>query len=136
MHGSEHAKGNGAAGVGDSSHHDVHTIGDHGRRLRRDAVALAAEVRSATADLERYLTEEVRRRPYGTLGAAAGIGYVLGGGLSARLTAVLLGTAGRVATALVARELGSWLVGSGSAPVPGQELPTNNGQARRSDHDD
>ena len=136
MHGSEHAKGNGAAGAAQSSHHDAHSIGDHGRRIRRDAAALAAEVRSTTADLERYLTEEVRRRPYGTLGVAAGIGYVLGGGLSARMTVVLLGTASRVATALVARAIGNWLVRSGSASVPEQELPTTDAQARRSDHDD
>ena len=91
------------------------TLGDHGRHIHHEVHALAAAVQDATNDVERYLTEQVRRRPYGTLGVAAGVGYVLGGGLSSRLTAVLLGTATRVTMALVARELGVWLSPGASA---------------------
>jgi hypothetical protein len=99
MHDSENSKGNGAAG---------------GTEPTLDAATLAAEIRGTTADLERYLTDQVERRPYSTLGVAAGIGYVLGGGLSSRLTVVLLGAATRVAMALVARELGARILQSGS----------------------
>ena len=82
-----------------------HSLGDHGREIYTDAQALTSAVRSATHDLERYLTEQVNRRPYTTLGVAVGVGYVLGGGLRSRLTGVLRGVATRVAVALVAREL-------------------------------
>ena len=63
----------------------------------------------AADDLERYLTEQVEERPYITLGVAAGVGYVLGGGLRSRLTAVLLGAATRLAMAVAARELAARL---------------------------
>ena len=91
------------------------SLGDHGRQIQHDAEALAAAVRDATDGVQRYLTAQVEQRPFGTLGVAAGVGYVLGGGLSSRLTVVLLGAATRVATALVAREPGSRIVQSGSA---------------------
>jgi len=91
------------------------TLGDHGRQIHHEAHALAAAVQGATNDVERYVTEQVNRRPYGTLGVAAGVGYVLGGGLRSRLTAVLLGTATRVAMALVARELGARMSPGASA---------------------
>jgi hypothetical protein len=48
-------------------------------------------VRSAVTDFTRALNvpERVQRHPYGTLAAAAGVGFVLGGGLFTRLTARL-----------------------------------------------
>jgi len=72
-------------------------------------------VREATDGIQHYLAAQVQQRPLRTLGVAAGIGYVLGGGLSARLTVFLLGAATRVATALVARELGTRILQSGAA---------------------
>jgi hypothetical protein len=72
-------------------------------------------VQDAADGVHRYLTAQVEQRPFSTVGVAAGVGYVLGGGLSARLTVVLLGAVTRVATALVARELGSRILQSGSA---------------------
>ena len=91
------------------------SLGDHGRQIQHDAEALAATVRNATDGVQRYLTAQVEQRPFRTLGVAAGVGYVLGGGLRSRLTVVLLGAATRVATALVARELGSRIVQSAAA---------------------
>lgn len=88
---------------------DARSLGDHGRQIHHDARALAAAVQDAADDLERYVTEQVHRRPYSTLGVAAGVGFVLGGGLRSRLTAVLLGTATRLAMALAARELAARL---------------------------
>ena len=88
---------------------DARSLGDHCREIDHDAHALAAAVRDVTNDLEGYLTEQVHRRPYVTVGVAAGVGYVLGGGLRSRLTAVLLGAATRVALAVAARELGDRL---------------------------
>ncbi len=115
MRESPNSKGNGAAG-GDRPRLLRHrSIADHSRRIHRDAAMLAAEVQGTTADLEHYLTDQVERRPYRTLGVAAGIGYVLGGGLRSRLTAVVLTAAARVAVALVAREVGARLAPQASA---------------------
>ena len=92
------------------------SLGDHGRQIQHDVHALAAAVQEASDDLERYLTEQVEQRPYTTLGVAAGVGYVLGGGLRARVTAVLLGTATRLAMALAARELAArWSPGASAS---------------------
>ena len=117
MSDSENSKGNGAPGGTESPPQHPRSIGDHSRQIHHNAAALAAEVRDTTADLERYLTDQVKRRPYSTLGVAAGIGYVLGGGLSSRLTVVLLGVAMRLATALAARELGARLLPRDSTSV-------------------
>ena len=92
-------------------------LGDHCRQIHHEAHALAAAVQEATDDLERYLTEQVEQRPYTTLGVAAGVGFVLGGGLRSRLTAMLLGAATRFAMALAARELAARLSPGASAPV-------------------
>jgi len=108
----------GSNGAGDTSPgRDARELGDHCREIYHDAHALAAAVQDATNDLERYLTERVDRQPYVTLGVAAGVGYVLGGGLRSRLTAVVLGAAARVALAVATRELGSRLSPAESASV-------------------
>ena len=78
---------------------------EHGRHIQHEARRLADAVQTASDDVERYLIDQVKRRPYRTLGLAAGIGYVLGGGLQSRLTAIALGTAARLGMALAAREL-------------------------------
>ncbi len=93
------------------------SLGDHGRQIHHDVHALAAAVQDAADDLERYVTEQVHRRPYSTLGVAAGVGFVLGGGLRSRLTAVLFGAATRLAIALAARELAARLSPGASAAV-------------------
>jgi ElaB/YqjD/DUF883 family membrane-anchored ribosome-binding protein len=93
------------------------SLGEHCRQIHHDAHALAAAVQEATDDLERSLIDQVEQRPYTTLGVAAGVGFVLGGGLRSRLTAVLLGAAMRLATALAARELAVRLSPGASASV-------------------
>jgi hypothetical protein len=107
--------GNGASIPTEREPHNSRSLGDHGRDIQHDAKALAAAVRDATDSVQRCLTAQVEQRPFSTLGVAAGVGYVLGGGLRSRLTVVLLGAATRVATALIARELGEKILQSGSA---------------------
>lgn len=85
------------------------SLADHGRQIHHDVHALAAAVQDAADDVERYVTEQVEQRPYTTLGVAAGVGFVLGGGLRPRLAAVLFGTATRLAMAVAARELAARL---------------------------
>ena len=109
--------GNGASRPTERQPQDSRSLGDHGRQIYHDAATLAAEVRGTTADLERYLIEQVEERPYTTLGVAAGVGYVLGGGLSSRLTVVLLGAATRLVTVLAVRELGARILPRDSTSV-------------------
>lgn len=78
------------------------------RRIQSEAESLAAHVKEAGGDLQGFLSDQVRQRPYATLATAAGIGFVLGGGLSSKLTMLTLGMATRLAMAMAARELSSW----------------------------
>jgi hypothetical protein len=66
-------------------------LGDF-RHLAGEASRLAGEAQSAAQQLERYLVEQMRTRPYRTLLIAAGAGYVLGGGLASSLTRELART--------------------------------------------
>jgi len=90
---------------------------DTGRQIQADARNLATHVQEAGSDLERFIGEQVRQRPYAALAASAGIGYVLGGGLSSKLTVLLLGMATRFGMAVAAREIGNWA---------GQDRPSEN----------
>jgi ElaB/YqjD/DUF883 family membrane-anchored ribosome-binding protein len=114
---SETSTGNGAASATEPPHQEIRSLGDYGRQIHHDAEELAAAVQEATTGVQRRLREQVEQRPYSCLGVAAGIGYVLGGGLSSPLTAMLLTAATRLAMALAARELGARLLPGGSASV-------------------
>lgn len=81
---------------------------DAGRQIRGDAQNLVTHVSEASSELQSYVTEVARERPLAILAAAAGVGYVLGGGLSSRLTVLALGVGTRLAMALAAREVSSW----------------------------
>jgi ElaB/YqjD/DUF883 family membrane-anchored ribosome-binding protein len=109
--------GNGASSPTERQPQDSRSLRDHGRQIQHDAEALAAAVRDATDGVQRYLTAQVEQRPFSTLGVAAGVGYVLGGGLSSRLTVVLLGAATRLVTVLAVRELGARILPRDSTSV-------------------
>ena len=83
-------------------------LSEAGRQIRGDAQQLASHVSEAGTELQSYVTEMVRERPLATLGVVAGIGYLLGGGLSSRLTVLALGVGTRFAMAMAAREMSSW----------------------------
>lgn len=102
-----------------------------GRQLQGDAQTMVTHVQEASSEIQTYLTQRVRERPVSTLAAAAGIGYLLGGGLSSRLTLLMAGLATRVGLAVAAREMGSWVAegqtqgavagggrGGGTTPTP------------------
>ena len=114
----EHSTDNGCGNGPCQQPQEPPTLGDHGRRIHHDAEVLAASVRDAADDVHRFVAEQVQQRPLVTLGLAAGAGFVLGGGLSARLTIALLGTATRVATAAAARELGTRILRRGPTAAP------------------
>lgn len=99
------SKANGATDADWTYVETPRTVGDHARQIRHDATTLVGELQRTAADVENYLTESVRQRPYATLSVAAGLGYVIGGGLATRFTVVLLGVATRLATAVAMREV-------------------------------
>jgi hypothetical protein len=67
-----------------------------GQKVREDVAALAGAVREATHGWEALLRDRLERRPYATLAVAAGVGYVLGGGLPTSLLRVMIGIGGRL----------------------------------------
>jgi len=73
--------------------------------LRADVEALSETVGHAAQELGSYVREQLRERPYAALGAAAGLGFVLGGGLTLRVGSLLFGTGGRILASMVLREV-------------------------------
>jgi hypothetical protein len=65
--------------------------------LREDVIALAGSVRRAARGWQTVLRQQLERQPYATLAVAAGVGYVLGGGVPTLLIRSLVGFGGRVA---------------------------------------
>ncbi len=83
----------------------VRSIIDRGRQINQDAHALVADLQEAADAAQHFIADEMKRKPYTTLAVAAGIGYVLGGGLSSRATGFLISTGARLAIAIAARQL-------------------------------
>jgi len=73
--------------------------------LQADAEAVVTSVQVAARDAETFVRTQTTQRPYVSLGVAAGVGFVLGGGLSPKLTATLLGLGGRILVNAVLREV-------------------------------
>jgi hypothetical protein len=103
-------------------------LGLHARQIGQDASTLATDLRGAAADAEILLTQRMKHHPWSTLGIAAGAGYVLGGGLRARFTMVMLGVATRLVGVLAMRELGERIAPRG--PRPPTVGKTENGSVR------
>ena len=76
-----------------------------GRNIREDTSALAGTVSNAAQELSAFVEAQLQERPYATLGIAAGVGYVLGGGLSLGFGRMLFGTGGRVLATLLVQQL-------------------------------
>ncbi len=78
---------------GRSTNDSPHTLGERVDRVSDTAHQAWAATRSAVTDLRGTLDVDgrVRRNPYGTMAAALGIGYVLGGGLFSPLTGRIVG---------------------------------------------
>jgi hypothetical protein len=90
-----------------------------GARVRQEMNGLTAEVESALGDLEKMLRTQLAERPYTTLAAASGLGWVLGGGVPTALTRLVLGFGGRMAFVMMMQQLREGLTAaSGGAPAP------------------
>jgi hypothetical protein len=70
---------------------------EQGRQTGEQLVDLGVAIRSLLGSSHAFLHDRMRRRPYGTIAAAAGVGYVLGGGLSPAAVRLLISAGGRVA---------------------------------------
>ena len=85
---------------------------ERSERVREDLSALAGAVRDVSRGWQALLRERLERRPYATLAVAAGVGYVLGGGVPTALVRALVGIGGRLAVEhAIAR-----LAGPGNTP--------------------
>ncbi|RKH58595.1 hypothetical protein [Corallococcus aberystwythensis] len=82
----------GTTGNGTAEHSEDAGFGQRVDQLGSDAQQFIDNARSAVADLGQTLDLKgrVERNPYGTLAIAAGVGYVLGGGLFTPLTGRIL----------------------------------------------
>ncbi len=67
--------------------------------------AVVSTVEEAANDVERFVREQTERRPYTSVAAAAGAGYVLGGGNPMRIISVLFALSGRFAIEMLIRDL-------------------------------
>ena len=94
---------------------------ESGEAIRREMSSLGSAFNDAAQDVERVVHEQMEQRPYAMLAAAAGVGYVLGGGIASRLTRTAVALAGRFALAVAARELSHMLDSAGARTAAGAE---------------
>jgi len=69
----------------------VRELMEQSERVRQDLIAVMGALRQVTRGGEGLLRDRLERRPYATLAVAAGVGYVLGGGIPSGLVRLLLG---------------------------------------------
>jgi hypothetical protein len=82
----------------------VQRIQQKGQRVRREVGDLTTEVEGALSDLEGVVRQQLTERPYTTIAAAAGLGYVLGGGIPVGLSRMMFGLGGRLAFVMLAQQ--------------------------------
>lgn len=73
-------------------------VRDEAADLQASAQQLYDQVGYAVEDARETITTQLEKRPFVVLGAAVGVGYVLGGGLPTFLTRALLRVGMRAAT--------------------------------------
>jgi len=89
----------------DDAEPGVARVVEQSRRVRADVEGLVSAVFEARSEWEAVLRERLTQRPYVGLATAAGLGYVLGAGLSPGLIRAAFGVGTRVAFAVMARRL-------------------------------
>lgn len=80
-------------------------LGKSGRQAYNNAQQLADSVQDVQSQLSDALSHQAKTRPYIALGAAAGLGFVLAGGLTVRLTSKLVGLGGRMLVSAAMKNL-------------------------------
>jgi len=92
----------------------AHDLLEQGQRVREDLVQLGDVARQTMTNWESVLRARMRRQPYATLAVAAGVGYVLGGGMPPFVLRALLGFGGRVAIDNLIAQLATGATGGGA----------------------
>ena len=92
-----------------------------GQRVRQEVNGFTAEIEDALGDLERVVRDQLVKRPYATLGAASGLGYVLGGGVPIALGRMLFAMGGRLAFVMMAQRLREGLAEATSSSNQAQQ---------------
>jgi hypothetical protein len=90
------------------------TMGASLGKIKAGASDLGSAFSARREELADRLGDFMRERPFAAVGAAFGIGYLLGGGLFSRVSARLLGVGLRVGAVALAREL----LGGLAEPAP------------------
>jgi ElaB/YqjD/DUF883 family membrane-anchored ribosome-binding protein len=80
-------------------------IESSGRHAISSAQEFVDSVRDVHGQFNSALSQQASNRPYVALGAAAGIGFVLAGGLTVRLTSKLIGVGARLALSAAVKQL-------------------------------
>ncbi len=96
----------------------------HSKALRSEAGALVQEVRGMGFDLRNALDlkRRMEERPWSTMAVAAGVGYLLGGGLFTPLTGRMVRLGTRVLLLPILRaQLEAMVQGAAAPPAPGFE---------------
>lgn len=97
------------------------SLGERSREVRDQATALSKSVQTAVKDIDQVLERQMVERPYAVLGIAAGVGFVLGGGLSPMIFRRALGLGTKLAIDLaLAGALGAAVNGNGEATNGGE----------------
>lgn len=85
-----------SAREGRDGHAHKNRIFEHTTDLKEEAQDMASSLSELTRDVSETVAMHLQQRPYAVLGAAAAVGYVLGGGLASRITRAGLGVATRI----------------------------------------
>jgi hypothetical protein len=75
------------------------------RQVKAEAEQLVETLQHARVEWEALLRQEMKHRPYTTLALAAGVGYVIGGGLAPGVVRSLVGTGSRLAIGVLLQRL-------------------------------
>ena len=84
---------------------NIRRLREQTRQVREQAQTLASDVDEIVGELRDIVREQLDRRPYATLAAASGIGYLLGRGLPPRFTRLLFDFGTRLVPMLVVQQL-------------------------------
>jgi ElaB/YqjD/DUF883 family membrane-anchored ribosome-binding protein len=85
-----HRGGNGAARPP-----SARELVEQGERIGQELASLASSARHAAEGWEDVLRERIEQQPYAALAIAAGVGYVLGGGVPTGLFRIAIALSGR-----------------------------------------
>lgn len=109
----------GSASNGSSGGPGPSRVYEQGRRVGSEARALASDLGELGGEVEGFLRRQLDARPYATLGAALGAGYVLGGGIPPWLFRVGFAMGGRLLLGAVMREVLAGAAGEDLEPPTG-----------------